>query len=131
MATQHLTAPGRRRRVPFGTLLLITAVAIGLAAGIQALRAPANTSAAVAVPATVVGTSGDANRVATPVSTPVVASEACTAMDAAGYRTYCGPVSGIKATPPRVTWQACAAMDITAYRMSCSPGDGGRWVPRS
>ena len=131
MATEHSNKPPRRLWVPFGTLLVATAIAVGLATGIHSLSSATNASSVAAVPSTAAGASGSANRVTFPASTQVVPSEACEAMDATAFQMYCGPARGSDVALPRAAFPACEAMDATAYRMYCSPGDGGRWITGS
>ncbi len=140
---EHISARPRRVGTPLLTLLAVAAIAAGVATGLQSLQSAANAGAIAAAPAsspaindpasTASGSGGgivtkDANSVSNPRPTPVVAAQACQAMDAAANRMYCGSPRAAHVTAPRAAWQACEAMDVTAYGQYCRLGDGGRWI---
>ena len=131
MSTEHISARPRRVGTPLLTLLAAAAIAAGVATGVQSLYSTANAGAVAAAPAPTPAINDAANSVTRPRPTPVVAAQACQAMDATANRMYCGSAGGMHIAAPRATWQACQAMEATAYRQYCRPGDGGRWIEGS
>jgi hypothetical protein len=133
MPTEHSADRRRRARTPFLTFVVAAVVVAGLAIGVQSLRSATSASAfAAPTPSAASAIVNDsANRVARPRTTPVVAQQACLAMDATAFTMYCGAVQRTHVADPRATWQACEAMDATAYGVYCIRGDGGRWIAGS